>query len=207
MADKDIQGAMLEALNAITTRIESMSAGGDGNSETLARLAELQKTIADQNNATLKQIHRPRNEFPPLMSVFNPRGDKDYPRPLLKCEMFTPWFRPWDPGSLTREEVELLNLLDEGEYTMTRNDGTKVVLPVIVKYKLGTKEPERITITHESAFKNEEQARNKSLADTLRSMLGRKAKDVITMEEEEAYIRLGQLNDGTQSEQPVSVGA
>jgi len=200
--------AQLRTMEALAKRIEGLSVDREGNADVLERLASMQQTIADQNNQTLRQIHRPRNEFPPEISEFNLRGDKDFARPPLKCEMHTPWFRPWDQSSLTREEVELLNLLEPGEYTLKRNDGTKVIVQVEGKYALGdSTKLERLTIAHPSAFGNAEHARMKSLPDTLRSMLGRKAKDVITMEEEEGYIRLSQSNAGEPLKHAVSVGA
>lgn len=175
------------------------------------RAASLQgaQTIADMQRRTT----RPENSFHPMISSFNPRGDKDFPRPKLKCEMFLPW--PAESGeSMTREEIELLNLLVPGTYTILRVDRTPIKLAVVIATSLDSDVPSRLVIHHETAFNNE----NHTLMpfDWLRQMVMRhpdlKAQGalILSMEEEEALILARKFNDGSMADagrQVVSVGA
>ena len=76
------------------------------------------KLIVEEN----RQAHRPSNTVVPNCSVFNRRGEKfpknpdgsEYVKPRLRCKMMLPWYV--EDESCTREEVELLNLLEPGQY-------------------------------------------------------------------------------------------
>ena len=214
---KDEPDPQTAALLAIAKTMEKLqarldAAGATDNGELISRLSdaleglsETQKAIAAQSDAVQRQIHRPRNEHPPMISAYNPRGDKDFPRPNLKCEIMAPWFRPWDAESLNREEVELLNLLEPGKYLIKRTDGTRVELVCTGIKNLEDSGWTRLTVAHPTAFRQEEHQLMPALSDTLRAMyatkpaLKKKATDILTMEEEEAMILDGQLT--------VSVGA
>lgn len=174
------------------------------------RQAQLQgaQTVADMQRRTVM----PENKFPPNVSAFNPRGDKDFPRPALKCEMLLPW--PAEEESLTREELELLNLLMPGEYTIRRADRTPIKILVTVQLKLDSNQPSKLLIHHDTAFNND----NHRLMpyDWMRQMclshpaIKAQAKAVLTMEDEEALILGRQFNNGqhaTEGQAVVSVGA
>ncbi len=174
------------------------------------RQAQLQgaQTVADMQRRTVM----PENKFFPGISAFNVRGDKDFPRPVLKCEMFLPW--PAEEDSLTREEVELLNLLIPGEYTIRRADRTPIKIQVTVQLKLDSDRPSKLLIHHDTAFNND----NHRLMpyDWIRQMclshpaIKAQARAVLTMEDEEALILGRQFNSGqhaTEGQAVVSVGA
>lgn len=174
----------------------------------LARLAETQiegsKLIANET----RRAARPSNEVVPQISVFNRRGvllpdDADGPRkPLLKCLMLVPWLLEWE--SCTREEVELANLLEAGEYTLTMNDKAKVRVTVTVEYKSDNYTPSRLILTHETAYNRENFRRIPPMADCFRQFLRehddevrQMAAAVMTDEEEEALILAGELSVST----------
>ncbi len=97
----------------------------------MERLAQAQVTQGEIANAERKRAARHSNEVVPNRSVYNPRGETcpdGWQKPVVKCPMYIPWVA--DDACLTREEVELLNLLEPGEYTVTRIDDTQIVLPV-----------------------------------------------------------------------------
>lgn len=89
--------------------------------------------------ATAAAVHQaraklPENEHPPNISAFNPKGDRDFPRPGLKCKMFLGQYDDDDvvvpafeiaEEQCTLLEQELLNEVKPGVFEMTRNDGKK----------------------------------------------------------------------------------
>ncbi len=192
------------AMEAIATRLSVMPADDHPALEKLTEafheLASAQRQIAKGQDQTLRQIHRPDNQNSPKISVFNPRGDKDFPRPTLKCPMFIPY--PAYQDDLTREEIELLNLLEPGEYRVKRTDGSWITLTVAVERQVDGQSLSRLTISHDTAFRNLQHHLLPPKCDMLRAMLAQKdtkaaALAVVSMEEEEALILAGQLNDGT----------
>lgn len=179
----------------------------------LERLAESNlagaKIITDEQRKT----HRRSNEFPHLRSVFNRRGvllDEQYPeghagiegvdpiKPPLKCIMLLPWLAEWE--SLTREEVELLNLIEPGTYTVKRVDNSKVKIDVAMEFKVDGRTPSRLVINHETAYNNDNQRLWPSITEWARQILkqhgpeiSRMAAGVMSDEEEEALIEAGDL--------------
>lgn len=74
------------------------------------------------------EIRRPEQR-----SVYNPDGDRDYPRPRLKCHIYVgsyPLGDPNDNRTLTRAEIEALNALTPGHYRVLKHDGSKVVIEI-----------------------------------------------------------------------------
>lgn len=189
---------MATAMTTLAAAIERMAGG------------QLQgaKIIAEAN----KKSQRPFNEVAPKISVFNPRGEKDFPKPHLKCKMLLPWEAEED--SLDREEIELLNLLQAGEYLVLRNDRTKIKITVRIITKLDNDDPSVLMMNHDTAFNNDYHRMLPPMVDILRQMLKQNprtknaADAVVTMDEEAAFILAGQLNDGTVPEDGklISVG-
>lgn len=184
--DQRIQIALVEALSKV--------AAGQANSQQVA---------TEALNAASRQT-QPDNKFAPGVSVFNPQGDLTYARPRLKCEMFIPWEA--EAESLTWEEIELLNLLQEGEFFVKRNDDTKVPITVRIEYNLGDRtKPNRLLMNSETSFNNDNHWMLPPLTSILRQVLNQKpetrraAQDVPTMDDRLDMIRSGEL--------PVSVGA
>lgn len=106
--------------------------------EVMAMFAEIQRqTLENQkeqinvSREQVKQTKKRSNVSPPLISAFNPQGEKDYPMPRLKCEFWMPWIEHPNYHGNTWEEVELLNLIEPGEYMVTLTDGTMAVCNVL----------------------------------------------------------------------------
>jgi len=174
----------------------------DQLAEALKALADATKAQAQENSAKergremAKAIH-PNNERPPLISTKNPQGDKDHPRPVLRFDkVFVPYEA--EPSDFTFEELELLNLLTQGQYPVERVDGSVIALDVRVKQNDITHRDEEIRLEHASAFNREHYRLMPGLAAMFRQMLGEKADHVLTMKERQALVDSEQL--------PVSVG-
>lgn len=154
-----------------------------------------QKAATEALDMAARQT-QPDNKFGPAISDFNPQGDLHYPRPKLRCPMFLPWEA--EAESLTFEEIELLNLLEDGEYLVRRNDGVKVKIIVKVKMNLnGT--PDVLMMNSESAFNDENHWMMPGLTVILRQVLDAKvhtrkaAVQVMTMDERVAAVQSGEL--------------
>lgn len=185
-------------------------------SNALERVSENQLKGAEIIAAETRRAHRPSNEVVPGVSVFNRRGNlltdemknQEYNgvhcvKPPLKCPMFIPWIVEHE--CCTREEVELLNLLEQGEYTLSLIDRSKIKMAVKIDQKLDGKGPSRL-LMHDigpdgqvgTAFKNENHRLMVPLSDMLRQILKqhdpavrKRAAAVLTDEEEEALIEAG----------------
>jgi len=105
--------------------------------------------------AMRKQL-RPENETHPDMSVYNPRGERDHPRPQLVCEMFLGPY-PLERQTLTVKECELLNQLEPGLYDITKADGSVVPFHVIPRMRVDGRTIERITIAFPCADDDQKQ--------------------------------------------------
>src|SRR5262252_11161611 len=66
---------------------------------------------AEANAKAMKAALRPENDPAPMISAFNPKGDRDNPRPKLKCEFSLFEGIPIDGVTDTVEEIELMNQL------------------------------------------------------------------------------------------------
>lgn len=209
--------AVLNRLAAALESAKSSEAAG-GNSEIMSRLTTALERVSEAQMdgskliaAETRRAHRKNNEVPPNISVFNRRGtllpDSDTgPRKLpLKCKMMIPWLAEWE--SLTREEVELLNLLENGEYIVSLVDKSRVKMAVVITYKLGGVEPSTLLLNSigsdgqpGTAFNNDNFRLMPTLTDMLRQILRQhektikaKAAAVLSDEEEEALIEAGEL--------------
>lgn len=199
-----------DVLSRLTLALESLAARQSAGpneqvgemmtrlSAALERVSEAQiqgsKMIADET----RRAHRPSNEVTPNVSVFNRRGALINAKPKLKCTMMIPWLAEWE--SLTREEVELLNLLEAGSYVLRRIDDSRVNVTVRVDLNVDGKTPSRLILTHDTAFNNDNFRQMPSLALMLRQLLKQHepetataAKVILTDEEEEDLIASGEL--------------
>jgi hypothetical protein len=167
----------------------------------LARLLEIQAGNQDVQKAQLKQTAPKSNQSGPLRSPFNPRGEKDFPMPLLKCDVYAPWKMTPTYHSLDREEVELFNLLDPGEYPVELVDGSTVRVHVVGVRNSNTGQLEKLSLmgakddqgVHAGLFTNENRHNFPSLKSMLRQMVGEPAESVLTMKREAALIASGEL--------------
>jgi hypothetical protein len=103
--------------------------------QVLDKLTQILAGNQEVQKAQLKQTAPKRNTSPPNISVYNPRGQKDFAMPTLKCELYapfqlTPSLQESSP-SLDREEVELFNLLEPGIYTLMLADDSEIPVSVI----------------------------------------------------------------------------
>lgn len=158
--------------------------------------------------AQLKQTASKSNTQGPKLSVFNPRGEKDFAMPRLKCPItfgftVTPEFH-----ALDREEVELFNLVEpKDDYTIELLDETKQRICVIGTKNHQSGELESMMFkgpkddqgAYGALFSNESRTRFPALKVLLRQMLGDAADEVVTMKAERAAITRGDL--------AISVGA
>lgn len=166
------------------------------------KLADALAALAKENSAEAraKEMAKaidPMNKAHPQISVLNPQGDKDYPRPKLR---FRKAFVPWESreDDFTYEECELLNLMEPGEYRIERNDGTTVTIDVkVVKNDITGKE-EEIWFLSPFAYSAENRLLMPGFSKQMRQMLGEKAKGILTMAERNQGVAEGRL--------PVSIG-
>lgn len=213
----DMLGRLTIALEALASNQNKggrdNDSGSEMNTQIAAAMVMLAKAMERMTEGQMdgsrliadatKRAQRPNNEFPPSISAFNLRGDKDFPKPPLKCQMFLPW--PCEPDSpeLTREEIELLNILEPGEYIVKRNDNTKIKMTVRIETKLDSDDPSRLIVNHDTAFNNDYHRLMPPMDQWLRGMLNSKPRlrarvaAVLTMDEEAALILAGKLNDGS----------
>lgn len=169
----------------------------------LDKLAQIAARNQDVQKAQLKQTAPRSNAAGPKISVFNPRGEKDFAMPRLKCELYapfqlTPSLQESSP-SLDREEVELFNLLEPGEYKVTLADESEIPVCVIGTRntlsgkleKLGLLGPKDVdTGNYTALFTSSNKQTFPPFKKMLREMLGEKAADVMSMGEERRRIAL-----------------
>lgn len=80
---------------------------------------QLEKILAGNTQATRKAL-RPENDQSPEISVFNPLGERDHPRPKLRRKTF--WAgSELHEEELTRDEIELFNAV---EHTLEARNGS-----------------------------------------------------------------------------------
>jgi len=171
-------------------------------SQAMDRLADTQATNTQIAAAERRRAQRASNEVVHNRSVFNPRGETcpdGWTKPHLKCPMYIPWVI--EDECITREEAELLNLLEQGTYIVTRTDDTKVPLDVRVETNLEGTQATRLLMTNDTAFNRDYFRLMPPLHTYLRQILAQHAPDiareaagVLTMDEELARIAAHQLS-------------
>jgi hypothetical protein len=169
--------------------------------QVMAALADILRGNQDVQKAQLKQTAPKSNASVPLRSPFNPRGEKNFPMPLLKCDVYCPWKMTPTYHSLDREEVELFNLLEPGEYPVEMVDGSTTRVHVVGVRDSNTGTLERLALlggkddtgVHAGLFTNETRHNFPSLKSMLRQMVGEPADSVLTMKRESALIASGEL--------------
>ena len=97
--------------------------GEPSMAKVMARMAEILAANNTVQRTQLKQTAPKSNTRGPGTSPYNPRGEKDYPMPRLNCLHMMPFEQKPELHGLDREEVELINLLKPGKYTIEMNDG------------------------------------------------------------------------------------
>jgi len=69
------------------------------------------------------------NNFPPEISNYNKKGERDNPRPELRCKMIWVGIN-LTKEMLTREEIELVNQVQPGDYRVTKADNSTIEFTV-----------------------------------------------------------------------------
>jgi hypothetical protein len=160
--------------------------------EVQSEQAKAAQTVAEATAKRLKPKSLEIAEIPQI-SVFNPRGEKDFPMPTLKCDIFAPWKLSTTNHGLTREEVELFNLLEPGTYTVTLVDESTAKVDVIAARNDATGAIEQMQLRPTPSWSNEHRQLFPAMAKMLREMLGEKADAVMTMKKERAGIVAGAI--------------
>lgn len=104
------------------------------------------QALADALTQGIKQAQpqRPSNEVHPEVSEQNPLGERDHPRPGLKCKItlgiqdaktkqIQPTY-PFEADDLTAYEQIALNTLDQGEYQVRLFDGRAIKMQIIAEH-------------------------------------------------------------------------
>lgn len=121
---------------------ELMGLSGQNAADLMARAMESQsKTNAEAAARVRNPIPEGTDQSNSRISVYNPLGDKDHPRPALKCQFFLGTTEgksgqvqrsyPFLDDDLTVREVCALNILTPTTTTIELYDGTKVPLSVV----------------------------------------------------------------------------
>lgn len=166
--------------------------------EAQAKQAEAQAIVSEATAKRLKPRSLEIGEIAQI-SCFNPRGEKDFPLPKLKCEIYAPWKLTLTNHGCDREEVELFNLLEPGTYTITLNDDAPAKVDVIAARNDATGKIEQMKLQPTPSWSGENRQRFPAMRKMLREMLGEKADVVMTMQKERLGIASGAI--------PVSVSA
>jgi hypothetical protein len=185
--------------------------------QVLDKLTQILAGNQDVQRAQLKQTAPKSLTAAPKVSVYNPRGQKDFPMPALKCECYapfqlTPSLQESSP-SLDREEVELFNLLEPGDYQVQLADESWIPVCVVGTRntvsgqleKIGLMGPRDSDTGHYTAlFTSSNKQTFPPFKKMLRQILGEKADAVMPMGEERRRIALPETDP---QHFPISVGA
>jgi len=114
----------------VQTAVQAAQSGNQAIAEIVTQgIAQARKPIpegTDQSN--------------PRISDANPLGDRDHPRPLLKCDFFLGTqdvdgkiarTYPYEQGDLTVREILALNILEPGHYQIHLHDDTQIKVSVV----------------------------------------------------------------------------
>lgn len=115
--------------------------------QVMDRLADIAEASQQVQKAQLKQTAPRSNQTGPRISIFNPRGEKDFPMPTLKCEVNMPFPQTPNAHGMDREEVELMNQVVPGEYPVELNDGSVLKINVIGRKNHATGAIESMTFS------------------------------------------------------------
>ena len=84
--------------------------------------------------AAFAKATRPENPQAPMVSVYNPKGETEHPRPRLRAKTRQNGVEVQE-DTLTWEEIEALNALPAGEFRVTKHTGARI--PFTVKLTRG----------------------------------------------------------------------
>lgn len=158
----------------------------------LAKIAESQQSVAQSTAKRLAPKSLEVGEIA-LISAFNPRGERSFAMPRLKCQVHAPWLIDPNTHGCTREEVELFNLLEPGVYPFELNDGTMAEMQITTVMNKATGAVEKMFLHPTPNWNEEHRQKFKAMTVILREILGDKATGVLSMKQEKTQIAKGDL--------------
>lgn len=202
LADRVAAGS---ADDRIERLIASLAQGINRLADVTLHSAQAQALATQSQIESQNKVRRPSNEVVPKISVFNRRGESlklpngdFYVKPTLKCTMWWPY--TLEDNLMTREEVELCNLLQQGEYMLKRIDNSKIKVTLKAEFNIEGDKMTKLVAIHETAFSNDNFGLMPAFDQQLRQLLRQHKGDipahaaaVLTDEEEEAMILAGEL--------------
>ena len=123
---------------------------------------------ADELAKAFAKTQKVENAQAPMVSVFNPKGDRDNPKPALRAKTTQNGIE-LGTDSLTWEEIVALNCLPAGEFRVTKANGDRI--PFTIRHVKGFNENtiERVEIHY--PCKDEHRTDHKSLLDYICEVL------------------------------------
>jgi hypothetical protein len=119
-----IEGAVKAAVQTVAPQTPMTAEG------IAAAIRVANEGTAEANAYAMKKALKPENDPAPMVSVYNPEGDRDHPRPALKCEFTVFNGIPIDGTTDTVEELTLFNRLVAGDYWVGKSDGSMMLFKV-----------------------------------------------------------------------------
>lgn len=120
-------------------RVDAIAPQGDDMAEaataptlslTLDQLKELLATTNTQGFTpediakAFQATQRHENPAAPMVTIYNPKGDRDHPKPVFLARKVTQNGVELDRDTLTVEEITAINALKPGEYRVEKANGT-----------------------------------------------------------------------------------
>lgn len=126
MAEKTTTPTVDERLATLTDAVAKLAQVAASQASQPTSVADLTKVMAaGVADANMKARQWWDELAFPDKSALNPKGEKDHPRPPLRRDVWWVGFH-LSANELTREEIELLNLLSPGRYPLVDDMGTVV---------------------------------------------------------------------------------
>lgn len=156
---------MAETITLTKEQFDSLLASRNTDGEGLT--AEALATAFSKANRT-------ENPSAPLMSVYNPRGERDHPRPRLRAKTLQNGVELQE-DTLMWEEIEGLNALPAGVWRVTKGTGNKI--PFTVTFTRGADEDTIERVDFHFPCKDEHRYDHRPLLDYLFEVLEQAGKD------------------------------
>ena len=156
--------SVTDAIMLMTQILAELKGKAGVEDDRIGVLASGIQTLVDHEKARPKE-----NPNFPGISALNPLGERDNPRPELKCKMFWVGFKLTKEG-LTKLEIDLLNRLQPGEYRVTKANGRTIPFRVEAKEALNGK-LEKMAI-HFPCKSQEDRGDHMPMVSYLREALG-----------------------------------
>ncbi len=126
--DKNAPATATPDLTAILAKMTELLANQAGRTET----EDLNSAEARKAGRRVGATGAYENAFAPEISQYNPLGERDNPRPELRCKMIWVGFK-LAKVALTLDEITLLNQMQPGEYRVTKADGKSIPFTITGK--------------------------------------------------------------------------